>query len=84
LQPRSKKSKSNDKVSMENTQFLGHPVTGLLSTCVCIISGVIASIITNIELWVRIGAGGIAMISGLMAIRYYYYATKEKQQSLNK
>lgn len=50
---------------------------------VCTIISVIAASITiaQVQALVTIGAGIIAMASGTMAIRYYFYATKEKIKS---
>ena len=33
---------------------------------------------------VKVVAGIVSIIAGLMATRYYYYATKEKKQNLKK
>lgn len=62
---------------MENTQLQGQPIIALLMAGISITSGTFASIIGNVELIVRIAAGIVAMVSGAMAIRYYYFATKK-------
>lgn len=69
---------------MDNVQVPGHPVIAAVLTFISTISGGIASIVPDVELWVRIGAGAIAIISGLMAIRYYYYATQKVQNEAKK
>jgi hypothetical protein len=58
-------------------QTSGHPVIATILAVICLISGLFASIVANIELFVRLGAGAIAMVSGFFAIRYYYYATRK-------
>jgi cytochrome c biogenesis protein CcdA len=62
--------------SLHNT----HSNAGAGFTIISILCGVFASILHDIEVWVRIGAGTIAIFSGFMAIRYYYYATKKMKK----
>lgn len=58
-------------------QTSGHPFLAAVLAFVSLAAGLYASIVANIELFVRIGAGAIAMVSGFFAIRYYYYATRK-------
>jgi hypothetical protein len=49
---------------------------------VSITAGTIASIVPNLELYSRIGAAGMAIVSGIFAARYYHIAYLEKKQNL--
>jgi hypothetical protein len=62
---------------METTQTPSHPIIAAILTLISVSCGAIASIMSNIDLLFRMGTGFIAMASGLMAIRYYHYATKK-------
>lgn len=67
---------------MENVPPANHPVTALLYTCFSVAAGIFASIAANVELFLRMGAAFAAICSAGMAVRYYYFATLEKKQSL--
>lgn len=67
---------------MEDIHSHHHPLLMAAYALVSIVSGLIASIAANVELWVRIGAGGAAIVSAAFAVRHYYYATKKIQQEL--
>lgn len=55
----------------------------LMSTVLSILSTVWAFIsIANLQTVMAIVASCVAMVSGFFAIRYYWYATKEKKQSI--
>lgn len=67
---------------MENYQTSGHPITAAILTAICLLNGTFAAIINDVELFIRIGAAGMAIISGSFAANYYYYAAKEKKSIL--
>lgn len=55
----------------------------LMSTVLSIFSTVWAFIsIANFQTFMAIVASCVAIVSGFFAIRYYWYATKEKKQTL--
>lgn len=62
---------------MENHQVeYGH-----ISLAVSILSGIIAWINTlEVAELIKNGAGVVSMLAGVMAIRYYYYATKKNKK----
>lgn len=67
---------------MNDLQNPGQPLTGLAAMIICGITGMIASITDHIEFWVRAIPAVVAIISGIFAIRYYYYAgSKAKIES---
>jgi uncharacterized membrane-anchored protein len=60
----------------------GDPVMAFYFTLLSVVSGSLASIISNMEVITRIAAAMVAIVSGFMAIRHYYYATKKIQKEL--
>lgn len=67
---------------MDNVQTTGQQIYAFASACISVGTGGFAAITPQVELWVRVICAIIAGISGLMAIRYYHFATKEKLQAL--
>jgi hypothetical protein len=67
---------------MDNHQFTGHPLLALCYTIISALCGISAILIENLDWFIRIGTGIGGMLAAFMAIRYHYYATKEKIQSL--
>jgi hypothetical protein len=50
-----------------------HPLLGLASVIICGISGMIASILNNLEIAIRIVAAFVTIGTGIFALRHYYY-----------
>lgn len=50
-----------------------HPLLGLFSVILCAISGMIASILNNLEITIRIFAALVTIATGVIACRHYYY-----------
>lgn len=64
--------------SMHSLKALGSAIISGLSAIFVWIS------LRDAQVIVALGASGIAGISGLLASRYYWYATKEKKANLKK
>lgn len=69
---------------MENPNIIENPVAGLISTVVCFVHLIFALALNNIEFILRIGASGVAIIAGIMAIRYHNLAYIEKKEIIKK
>ena len=64
---------------MDNNNYAEH---GHVSLIVTLLSGVFAWLSSHeFGEVIRTTAGLIAIISGVMAVRYYYYATKKQKQN---
>jgi thiamine monophosphate synthase len=55
-----------------------HPFAAIVKVCLSIVSTVGAIKLAEFSQLCSIGAAIIAMVSGIMAARYYYYETKRK------
>lgn len=67
---------------MDTIQTSSHPLIASLYTLLCVLAGIYASIINHVEIYIRLGAGAIAFVSGFFAIRYYWYATKKVKHEI--
>lgn len=50
---------------------------GTLGTTISIISAAITIVTSDIQTYISATAGMVAIVSGCMAIRFYYYSTKK-------
>lgn len=64
----------NDPVESGNLTFFGSIILGAISWLTP----------ENIDLGLKVVTGAGALISGILAARYYWYATKEKKEALRK
>lgn len=67
---------------MDNVQypfFVTNPLTAIVNLIVTLLTGIFASIASNIELWIRGGAGLVAILSGTAAFLYYRESWIEKR-----
>ena len=55
-----------------------HTGVGFPATLISIFSALFAFIMKDVQGAISICAGLVAICSGVMAMRYYYFATKEK------
>jgi uncharacterized membrane-anchored protein len=63
----------------------GTPGSGLVASIVSVFSGIMAWIsLKDTQVIITIIAGMVGIASGIFAIRYYIYATREKKQNLKK
>jgi hypothetical protein len=55
-----------------------NPMTAFVSSCISMLSAFFAVItIQDVQPYFTLGASVIAILSGVFAVRYYYYATKK-------
>lgn len=59
----------------------GHPIISAVLTIASIINAWIAWVtLKNLQIGMALVASATAMVSGIFAIRYYYYATKKAKK----
>ncbi len=71
------------QIELEHNHHHHSPEMAVVSMIISLSSGFIAFVsMGTIQTIVPLVASGIAIMSGVMAIRYYWYATKEKKQNM--
>jgi thiamine monophosphate synthase len=61
----------------------GNPLLAAISLIITFFSSIFAMIsLANMQAMATMAASGIAIVSGVFAARYYYYAAKEKKEVL--
>lgn len=64
-------------------QNQGNPILAFISAAISFTCGIISWIsMLQLQPYISAIAGMLGIVSAVFAIRYYYYATKEKKQSL--
>jgi hypothetical protein len=72
------------KQEIDMSDNIGHG-TGLLNAITSLISGIVAWIsLQQAQTVITFLASAVALVSGIFAARYYWYATKEKKETLKK
>ncbi len=56
-----------------------NPISAAFYACTSIFSAIMAITLSNVQAIATLVASGIAIVSGILAIRYYHFATKEKK-----
>jgi hypothetical protein len=62
--------------SMENNPD-NHPYLGFSSTLISIFSATFCMVASDIQPYATLVGSIVAILSGIFAVRYYYYATKK-------
>ena len=57
---------------------------GNISFLISIFLGILSYIIGNIDMVLKISVAVASVAAGIMAVRYHYYATKEKKEEIKR